>query len=147
VSSREPYGGGTFIADTSAWSAAHREPVRDEWSDALRNGQITTCPITRLELLFSTRNGTDFDEWQSNLARLRDVPITRSVTNVAEAAFRELAHRHALYHRSVRIPDLLVAACAEDAGIGVLHYDEDFDRLAEVMSFDSRWIAPRGSLS
>jgi hypothetical protein len=30
--------------------------------------------------------------------------------------------------------------------VGVLHYDEDFDTLATVLEFESRWIAPRGSL-
>ena len=29
---------------------------------------------------------------------------------------------------------------------GVPHYDQDFDVLAGVLSFESRWIAPRGSL-
>jgi hypothetical protein len=41
----------------------------------------------------------------------------------------------------------LVAAAAQDAGVGVLHYDRHFDALADVLSFDSRWIAPPGSLS
>jgi predicted nucleic acid-binding protein len=46
----------------------------------------------------------------------------------------------------VKIADLLIAAAAEDASVGVLHCDKDFDVLAGVLSFDSRWIAPRGSL-
>ncbi len=46
----------------------------------------------------------------------------------------------------MKLPDLLVAAAAADAGIGALHYDADYDTLAEVLRFDSRWIAPRGSL-
>jgi hypothetical protein len=33
-----------------------------------------------------------------------------------------------------------------DAGAGVIHYDNDYDTLAEVMAFDSIWLAPRGSL-
>jgi len=61
-------------------------------------------------------------------------------------AQRALAHVRPLHHRSVNIADLLIAACAADAAIGVLHYDEDFDRLADVLAFESRWIAPRGSL-
>lgn len=142
----EPYGGGTFVADTSAWARAHHAEVRDEWMDALRNRQLATCPVVRLELLYSTRSGSDFDHWTASLDLLRDIPVTRSVTDLAERAFGELAHRHPLYHRSVRLPDLLIAACAADAGTGVLHYDEDFDRLAEVLAFESRWLAPRGAL-
>ena len=30
--------------------------------------------------------------------------------------------------------------------MGVLHYDADFDTLAGVLPFESRWLAPRGSL-
>jgi len=40
----------------------------------------------------------------------------------------------------------LIAAAAQDASVGVLHYDAHFDRLAEVLDFESRWIAPPGSL-
>jgi predicted nucleic acid-binding protein len=67
------------------------------------------------------------------------------VTSSAFVAYRELAHRQPLFHRSVKVPDLLVAAAAADVGIDVLHYDADFDTLAEVLPFESRWIARRGS--
>lgn len=144
---RAAYGGRTFIADTSAWTRAHNKRVRAEWAAALRGGQIATCPIVDLELLYSARDAAGFDTLAADLAELRDVPITRSVTNTALRAFRELAHRQPLFHRSVKLPDLLVAAAAQDAAVGVLHYDEDFDILAEVLSFESRWIAPRGSVA
>ena len=42
--------------------------------------------------------------------------------------------------------DLITAAAAADAGIGVLHYNAEYDTLAEVLPFESRWIALRGSL-
>jgi hypothetical protein len=42
------------------------------------------------------------------------------------------------------VPNLIIAAAA--AGFGVLHYDGDFDTLAEVLPFESRWLARRGSL-
>jgi hypothetical protein len=58
----------------------------------------------------------------------------------------QLAAHSDCYHR-IAIPDYLIAAAAEDVGIGVLHYDHDFDRLAEVFRFESRWIAPAGSVS
>ncbi|MHB8470211.1 MAG: PIN domain-containing protein [Gaiellaceae bacterium] len=135
-----------LIADTSAWTRAHHPAVRDQWAQALENNQIVTCPIVELELLFSTRNGADFEQWAADLAQLRNIAVTRSVTNAARQAFRQLAHVHTGHHRSVKLPDLLIAACAQDAGIGILHYDADFDALAGVLPFDSRWIAPRGSI-
>ncbi len=141
-----PFGGGVFIADTSAWARADRPSLRRRFGAALRNEQIATCAIVSLEFLHSARNGVEFDERMGLLAQLRDVPVGRSVTSSALIAYRELAHRQPLFHRSVKLPDLLVAAAAADVGIGVLHYDADFDTLAEVLPFESRWIARRGSL-
>ena len=143
---RRPFGGGTFIADTSAWAHARDARVRSQFAAALRGAQIATTPIVSLELLYSTRDGASYDELAATLAQLRDVPITRAVTNSALRAQRELAHARPLFHRSVRLPDLLIAAAAADVAVGVLHYDEDYDVLATVLPFETRWIAPRGSL-
>ena len=140
------YDGRTYIADNSAWSRAAHPSVREEWAAALRNRQIGTCPIVKLELLYSARDGDDYDRLDAILGALRDVPITRSVTNAAVAALRKLAHVQPLYQRSVRFPDLLIAAAAQDAAVGVLHYDHHFDQLAQVLDFESRWIAPAGTL-
>jgi predicted nucleic acid-binding protein len=142
----KPYGGETFIADKSAWAHAQHPRVNRQFSSALRNGQIATSPIVNLELLYSARDGESFDRLAADLAELRDVPLTRSVTNAAQRALRKLAHLRPGRHRSVSLPDLLIAAAAEDAAVGVLHYDEDFDTLATVLAFQSRWIAPRCSL-
>jgi len=141
-----PYGGKVFIADTSAWAHSDHPHVLSEWMAAIPTGQIATTPIVEIEVLRSTRDGDGFDAKAANLAELRNVPITRSVTNAALRAFRELAHRQPLFHRSVTNEDLLIAAAAQDAAVGVLHYDADFDTLATVLDFESRWIAPAGSL-
>jgi predicted nucleic acid-binding protein len=140
------YDGRPYIADSSAWSHAAADAVRDEWASALRNRQIATCPIVKLELLYSARDGGDYDRLDALLGTLHDVPITRSVTNAALAALRQLAHVQPLHQRSVKFPDLLIAAAAQDAGLGVLHYDWHFDRLAAALAFESRWIAPPDSL-
>lgn len=107
---------------------------------------MQTCPVARLELLFSARDGSDHDRLDAILGVLRDVAITRSVTDAALSPLRKLAHIQPLQHRSVRFPDPVIAAAAQDAAIGVLHCGHHCDRLAEVIRFDSRWIAPAGSL-
>jgi len=56
-----------------------------------------------------------------------------------------LAQRSAGAYR-IPIVDYLVAAAAQQIDGTVLHYDADYDVLAEVMDFDSAWLAPRGSL-
>jgi predicted nucleic acid-binding protein len=135
----------TLIADTSVWQRTNHPTVREPWSAALRAGTIATCSIVTLELLYSTRNAAEFAEREAEQALLRDVPVSRSVQRAAIGALRELAARGPLHHR-VPPPDALVAAAAQEAGIGVLHYDHHYDRLAEVLDFESRWIAPAGSL-
>jgi predicted nucleic acid-binding protein len=139
------YGGSIYIADTSARVRAGHAAVRDEWSAALRSRQIATCSITTLELLYAARNAHEFRELEADEATLRDIPITVPVQRAAIAALRNLTARGAGYHR-VRLPDALIAAAAQQAAVGVLHYDHHYDRLAEVLSFDSRWIAAPGSL-
>jgi predicted nucleic acid-binding protein len=139
-----PWDGRIYVADTSAWARAHR--IGTAWEDALRGGQIASCEIVAFELLFSTRDGVEFDRRSASLGTLPVAPVVPSVLISARDAFRELAHRHPLFHRSVTVPDLIIAAAAAEAGLGVLHYDADFDTLATVLRFESRWIAARGSL-
>lgn len=49
-------------------------------------------------------------------------------------------------HRGASLPDLLIAAVAERAGLVVLHYDADYDLIARVTGQRMEWVVPRGSL-
>ena len=49
-------------------------------------------------------------------------------------------------HRHARVGDCIIAASAMQAGISVLHYDRDFERIAEVVGLEAEWVAPAGSL-
>ena len=149
MSAAAPFGGGVFIADTSAWTRADRLPpdARDEWERALVNDQIAACPPITLEILYSTRNPTDYDEWAAKLAALRRVASINPDANWALIeGYREIAHQGG--HRGVPFADLMAAAAATAHNFGVLHYDGHFDRLASLQSFtfESRWIAPQGSI-
>ncbi len=139
--SSEPLGGGLFIADTSAWARASAPPVAGEFREAVEKGQILSCPIVALELLYTARDAEEFDAIVWKHSGLREAPVTRSVTRTAISALRELARRRPGYHR-VPPADALVAAAAQDAAVGVLHHDRHYDRLAEVLDFESRWIVP-----
>jgi predicted nucleic acid-binding protein len=48
--------------------------------------------------------------------------------------------------RGRKIPDLLIAAAAEEAGLTVLHYDADFDRIAAATGQPCEWIVPAGTI-
>jgi predicted nucleic acid-binding protein len=48
--------------------------------------------------------------------------------------------------RGRKIPDLRIAAAAEQRGLVVLHYDADFDLIASVTGQSCRWVVPSGSV-
>jgi predicted nucleic acid-binding protein len=105
------------------------------------------CPVVTLELLYDAPNRERVEAVASALAGLRQAPITRSATDAAVWAVRELAARGSAGAHRVRIPDALIAAAAAERGFGVLHYDQHFDRLASVLNFASQWVAAEGSIS
>jgi len=137
------------LADTSAWvwTRAVGGELRVAFDEDLVEEQIATCDIVRLELLYSTRNASEFTNLRSELDALPDCPIGVEEWKRALEVYEQLARQGGLHHRSVRHPDLLIAAAAEAAGIPVLHYDEDYDRIATITGQDVHWLAPRGTLS
>jgi hypothetical protein len=110
------------------------------------DGQVATCDMVRLELLYSTRNATEFASLRIALDALPNCQIGVDQWQRALEVYQELARQRGLHHRAVRHPDLLIAAGAEAGGIPVLHYDEDYDRIAAITGQEVRWLAPRGSL-
>ena len=136
------------LADTSAWvwTRAIGGNLRDQFDELLVDGEIAICDMVRLELLYSTRSAEEFAALRDDLAVLRECPIGRSEWARALEVYGALAEQGGLHHRSVKHPDLLVAAAAESAGVAVVHYDEDFERIAAVTGQPVRWLAPRGSL-
>lgn len=109
-------------------------------------GEIGTCAMVMLELLQSVRNGSEFDERREQLRELPQCAIEPPHWTRALDVYRELAHQGGAHQRSVGHQDLLIAAAAESAGVELLHYDEDFDRIAAITGQPTRWIVPRGSL-
>lgn len=139
-----PFGGGVFIVDTSARMRTDHPLVREVWPIAVESGQVLTCTMVTMELLFTARDAEAVAETEQIESSLRQVPITASVQRAAVGAVRELSQQGAGAHR-IPPPDVLVAAAAQEAGVGVLHYDRHYDRLADVLRFDSVWIVPPGS--
>jgi hypothetical protein len=134
-----------LVLDTSAWSRAHHPTVAKAWVRALRADRLRVSPTARLEILLSARSGEDFDGLAEKLSALRAAPLTAASARAAEDAMRTLAHRSAGAQR-IPIVNYLIAAAAQQTGAAVLHYDCDYDTLAEIMTFDSIWLAPPGSL-
>jgi predicted nucleic acid-binding protein len=135
-----------FLADKSALARQETRPeVRKAVEPLLLAGEIAICGIVELELLFSA---TSRDTYRALAQALRGMPRVDVDQRCFERALEVqemLAGRS--QHRSVPLPDLLIAACAERAGLAVLHYDADFDRIAKLTGQTQQWVVPRGSVS
>lgn len=108
-------------------------------------GQVATCGVIELEILFSARSEDDLVETRRKRAiAFERVPMSEIDFVRAEDVMATLAGRGR--HRSVSLPDLLIAAVAERAGLTVLHYDADFEAVASITGQPSEWVAPKGSL-
>lgn len=139
----------TELADTSAWSWSRRRAcpeLRHAFDTALVDGELATCDMVRLELLHSARSPTEFAEIRHELAALPDCPIEKDQWNRALQVYEQLSARDGASQRSVKHPDLLIAAAAEAADVTVLHYDEDYDRITAITCQPTRWLAPKGTL-
>lgn len=81
----------------------------------------------------------------ADLSRLPRVEIDREIEGLAMEAQRELA---AIGHHRVAPADVVIAACAHTSGMGVLHYDGDYDllRMHTSLTFESEWLAAPGTL-
>jgi predicted nucleic acid-binding protein len=106
-------------------------------------GRIATCGIVDLELLYSAPSPATYQELAEVLRGMPRVPVTATVIDRALEVQSLLADQS--QHRSVPLPDLLIAACAEGVGLTGLHYDADYERVARVTGLPVQWVVPRGS--
>ena len=135
------------LADTSAWSNRHKAPdIRAAFDQRLSGGEIATCELVEMELLWTARDHSDFVALRSELEAIPRVAISRRVWSRATDVFETLSEMGPLHHRQVQIADLLIAAAAELAEIPVCHYDADFETIAAVTGQPVRAIAALGSL-
>lgn len=139
----------TELADTSAWVWSRRPSspeLRRDFDTALVDGELATCDMVRLELLSSARNADEFAEVRTELEALPDCPIGKAQWERALWVYERLSGQGGAHQRAVKHADLLIAAAAEKAGVAVLHYDEDYERIAAITGQPTRWIARKGTL-
>ena len=129
TSATEPPG---WLIDKSALVRLGRSPDSETWADRIERGLVRIATVTLLEVGYSARDAQDLH------AGLREPPVASMPVEYAAPAsedravelLRLLADRG--HHRAPSVPDLLVAAIAERAGLVVLHRDKDFDLIAEI---------------
>jgi predicted nucleic acid-binding protein len=130
-------GDAPFVIDTSAWWRIPDLPIALARlvQQATGDDRLLITPIVRMEILYSARSAAEYARLDARLAFLRMLRNDRAAADAAMGAIGELAERGDGYHR-VPTTDALIAA-ADVGGLAVLHRDAHFDRLAEVLAFES----------
>lgn len=132
-----------YLAAKSALARLHHPAVARRLGPLLVDGLVATTPIVDLEVLYSARSLPDYEEILAERRALPSYPLTSEVTDRAV----DVQHRLALRgHHRLPLPDLLIAATAELNEVAVMHYDTDYDRIAEVTGQRCEWVVPQGSL-
>jgi len=123
-----------WLIDKSAYVRLQlgQVPNRDAWSVRISRGLVLLSTITRLELGYSARSG-EAGRRQFTSPPLALMPVEHLTPAIEDRALEVqmlLADRG--QHRAPSIPDLLIAATAEKAGMTVLAADKDFNLIAAI---------------
>ncbi len=124
----------TWLIDKSAYVRLQlgQVPNRDQWSTRISRGLVRLSTITRLELGYSARSG-EAGRQQFTLPPLSLMPVEYLTPAIEDRALEvQLLLADRGQHRAPSIPDLLIAATAEKAGLTVLAADKDFTIVAAV---------------
>lgn len=128
-----------FIADTSAWWRIPALP--HEFAELLERAiladRLLMTPIVRMEILYSARSSTEYLALETELDALRILRNDRAVADTAMNAIGQLAAHGDGRHRLPLTDALIAAAATEHGGLAVIHRDDHFNRLAEVLNFQS----------
>lgn len=119
-----------FLVDTSAWIETLRangdSAVRTRAGALTADDRVVLCDLVRLELWNGARGAADRRLLRNLEQTLETVPTTPEVWALARD-FARIARDHGL---TVPATDLLIAACAEHHGLGLVHQDAHFEHLA-----------------
>jgi predicted nucleic acid-binding protein len=134
----------SHLLDTSVLTRLGEASVRAVVEPLAAIGRAARAGISDLEIGYSARNDREWDELVGALDVFVLVETTAEHFERARQVQRQLA---AISQRGRKIPDLLIAAAAEQAGYTVLHYDADFDLIALVTGQPCQWVVPAGSVN
>jgi predicted nucleic acid-binding protein len=132
-----------FLLDTSVLRRLGHDDVRSVVEPLAATGQLARAGICDLEVGCSARNADEWDRLVGALDAFDRVETSAAHLRRALQVQRLLAERS---QRGRKIPDLIVAAAAEQLDVAVLHYDANFDVIASVTGQRCRWVVPAGSV-
>jgi hypothetical protein len=133
----------THLLDTSVLTRLHEPAIRASIEPRAERGELARAGICDLEIGYSARDADEWDRLASAVEVFELVETSAEHLRRARQVQRMLAARH---QRGRKIPDLLIAAAAEERTLTVLHYDADFDRIAAVTGQSCEWVLPDGAV-
>jgi predicted nucleic acid-binding protein len=134
-----------YLGDTSALARMAQPAIAARLVPLLESGLVARCTPTDLEAGFSSSSPAAHLAIRRQRAGWPLAPMNQDVLDRAVDVQDALAARS--QHRGAKIADLLIAAAADAADLVVLHYDHDFDFIAEVTGQPTEWIVPAGSVA
>jgi predicted nucleic acid-binding protein len=122
----------TWLIDKSALVRLGLSPDAAEWAARIERGLVRVTTVTRLEVGYSARSGPSLRAGltQPPLSQMPVEYLTPAIEDRAVEILALLADRG--QHRAPSVPDLIIAATAELAGLTVLHMDKDFQIIADI---------------
>jgi predicted nucleic acid-binding protein len=121
-----------WLIDTSALFRLGASPDAAKWAVRLERGVIRIATVTRLEVGFSAKSGTALRAG-ARRQPLASMPVEYQTIAIEDRAVEvQMLLADKGQHRAPSVPDLIVAATAELAGLTVLHVDKDFDLIGAV---------------
>lgn len=121
-----------WLIDTSALLRLAESSQQEEWARRIGRGLVRITTVTLLEVGYSARSSQDLAD-AFHRPPVSSMPV-EFLTPAAEARAVEVLEQLAArgHHRAPSIPDLLIAAAAEQARLTVLHVDKDFELIADL---------------
>ena len=132
------------VVDTSVLVLARRNEQIERWVLDVGDS-LGVVDVVALEYLMGARTGADYAAIETALMGFTRLTVEVADWDRAREVHRGLAAKGPGEQRSVRIPDLLIAAVAERNHATVVHYDEDYDRIAGITGQATRWVVARGT--
>ncbi len=122
----------SWLIDKSALVRLAVSPDAADWAARIERGLVRITTVTRLEIGYSARSGPDLRAGlqQPPLSSMPVEYLTPAIEDRAVEILTLLADRG--QHRAPSVPDLIIAATAELAGLTVLHLDKDFDVIGAI---------------
>jgi predicted nucleic acid-binding protein len=136
------------LFDTGAWTWVRdrRFPELATWFNAaVEAGLVFVCDLVVLELTRLAPNETRAREVADRLAAFESIPMSAELWTRARRT--QLALAVGGDHRRVPPADLLLAGAAEEAGVTLIHYDRDYERIASASGLRHQWLMPDGTLA